>query len=336
MIDDVTLFLNKTTAHQFWEWLDDYTRFKAVRTITFSDNFGPGYLDLSQSLDSVGPATRNLGGVLIRPEGDSMRVMHDPWTCFSFVCMETGERLRVEIGRPAHAEETKPYLDNLIMAIQQTWPDTQPTEWAGTRAWGPLTHSPAAGRQYQPDEPDTETVERMRDMLARIRKDSVYRLTVPQAIAAFEQGLCYVEPPHYEVKPGGTETRWLDIYKDGMHRGRYMFTPKPGGTECRVNWFGESEPERIMLMALMDFHAKQLEAEIETAANKLPAAENVAPAAPDVFTKAEDERRRAIVAKANKLYRTMDTPTWTKVAGSDEVDTPERTLRKWRKDSRYW
>jgi|SRR5579859_996090 len=118
---------------------------------------------------------------------------------------------------------------------------------------------------------DDETIERTRAMLSRIPKDLVYRVTVPQAMTAFGRGLSVVEPPHYTFTEGGAgETRWLDIYKDAAYLGRYTFTPKPGGTECRLNWFDGSETTRILMLALLDFHVKEIEAEAKLAANTAP------------------------------------------------------------------
>jgi len=109
---------------------------------------------------------------------------------------------------------------------------------------------------------DAETVERMQAMIANLRKDAIYRVTVQEALTAFGRGLTYVEPPHYNFIEGGVgETRWLDIYREGIHKGRYTFTPKSGGTECRLNWFEGPEAERIGLIGLMDFHVKEMEVE---------------------------------------------------------------------------
>jgi hypothetical protein len=111
---------------------------------------------------------------------------------------------------------------------------------------------------------DAETNERLRAMLARIPKDLIYRLTVQQALTALGRGLANVKPSYYLTSPGGIgETQWIDIHREGVYKGRYTFTPKLNGTECRLNWFdgAETETERIIIMSLLDFHAKEMERE---------------------------------------------------------------------------
>ena len=162
--------------------------------------------------------------------------------------------------KPAGIFEARPSAPGAVLAVVTNpadWP-TLKTCWQELRA--ELGHDGLLADKL--DTMDAEEIERRLGILARIPDDQIYRVTVQQAMTGFGRGATFLDPAHYQITEGGAgETRWLNILRDDVCQGRFTFTPKAGGTECRLNWSADSEGARITMLGLLDFHVKEMEAE---------------------------------------------------------------------------
>jgi hypothetical protein len=109
---------------------------------------------------------------------------------------------------------------------------------------------------------DADTADMINKNLANMRKDRIYRVTVEQAITGAMKHFSFMDPPNYAFTEGGAgETRWLDIRREGVYKGRIMFTPKGNGATFTLNWHDGPETERYVFMFLADAGLKEAEAE---------------------------------------------------------------------------